>query len=248
MDHTANRALLAELPHGACEVAKPPRRTSGRVSSTTKCHHLITTDPIHPLKTSISSGRFPDDLLVYGDVGSTVHYSRVYPVLPRDSTGFPHGKRGRMRKSFPASSRNVAHLYLTSAVTLDAGPQTTVLRAPLSLPHRASGGSLATVVVKLAQNLCGAHQRLTEEAELFNAVSPVLGEEPPHGRPDNPQELEVERADIPTFYGFYLPVRKDGSMRFRAHDECCDEGCECEVRWMTPILLLEESAETVVAE
>ncbi|KAI0719746.1 hypothetical protein C8T65DRAFT_33812 [Cerioporus squamosus] len=263
MDYTMNGPLLDELPVGACEIAKPPRRTSGSLSSTTTIHHHghpITTDSIRPLKTCISTGHFPDDLLVHGYVGSvsqpTVHYSRVYPVFPRDSTGFPNGKRGRMRKSFAASSRNVAHLYLTSAVTLDSGMHTTILRAPLSLPLPSEDGSPVTVVVKLAHQVCGAHQRLMEEAALFNAISPLFDEDLPYSRPESSSDHDGsgentgsgDTSNVPKFYGFYLPVRKDGSMRFRAHAEGCDEGCQREVQWMTPILLLEESAETVVAD
>ncbi|RPD61827.1 hypothetical protein L226DRAFT_570149 [Lentinus tigrinus ALCF2SS1-7] len=255
MHSTMDRSFLEELPTEACAEAKPTRQTSNCVPLATAAPlPTITTDSIYTLKTSISTEHFPDDLLVHGNVESvsqaTIHYSRVYPIFPRDYTGFPGGKRGRMRKWFAdaALSRNVAHLHLASAVQLLSDAHATVLRAPLSLPHESDDGSLVSVVVKIAHHTCGAHQRLVEEAELFNAISPLLEDDPAQNEPDADENAENREVKIPRFYGFYLPVRKDGSMRFRSHGELCDEECQQEVPWMTPILLLGGETEETALE
>ncbi|KAI0708556.1 hypothetical protein C8Q76DRAFT_799806 [Earliella scabrosa] len=194
------------------------------------------------LTAALSDEDLPDDLLVYDHHGLSgcatpmpVHYARYYPSLFRDSSGF-HGKRGRMRKHFSASLRNVAHLDLNSSIQLAAGPQATVLRAPLSLPHHAEGGKTVSIAVKVARGVCGAHQSLMEEGSLFSSVSRSLT-----------HENDGNGDRIPNFYGCYLRVRKDGSMKARSHDEGCDAECEREVFWASPILLMEECEETVCA-
>ena len=228
----------------------PPSQASGDFPRQTSscdpalCYSSISPDQATPLKWSIPSDQFPDDLLVHDNSAlksfTTTHYARVYPVFPRDSTKFPNGKRGRMRKWFDvaALSRNVAHLHLNSADTLASDAQIAVLRAPLSLPHGPEDASLVSVVAKVAHHTCGAHHRLLVEAELFNIISPLVEEKLEGG----------ENVNIPRFYGLYLPVRKDGSTRFRSHGEGCNEDCRQEVLWKTPILLLEECAETVVTD
>ncbi|KAI0752594.1 hypothetical protein C8Q80DRAFT_464034 [Daedaleopsis nitida] len=216
---------------------------SGSVTPQTVVNHPHL-ENTNALRTVLAEDHYPDDLLVYDSSARTgratrhpIHYARLYPVLLRDSSGFPNGKRGRMPKYFSTSLRNVAHLYLDSAELLDSGSRSVVYRAPVTLPPRKSQQS-ASVVAKLAHATCGAHQYLLEEAALFDNIS----------RAYPLDDADTSAEEFPKFYGCYLPVRKDGSIRVRSHGEECDEGCEREVLWASPIVLLEQREDTAVAE
>ena len=73
----------------------PPSQASGDFPRQTSscdpalCYSSISPDQATPLKWSIPSDQFPDDLLVHDNSAlksfTTTHYARVYPVFPRDS-------------------------------------------------------------------------------------------------------------------------------------------------------------------
>lgn len=252
---------LRELPRNVYERTPSKRRSSPSIPATLLPKYVApNVDSIPALNVIIRDECLPDDLMVYDRLGITgriaqtpIHYARFYPVLPRDSSGYPNGKRGRMHKYFSAPLRHVAHLYLDCAAQLSSGSQSVVLRTPVVLPDRLDGRDegkmkMVSVVVKLARGVCGAHQRLMEEANLFSSVSRMLPTTAHCSDAASDGNTDFGVDDIPKFYGYYLPVRRDGSMKIRAHDDGCDEECEREVMWASPILLLEECEETISAD
>ncbi|KAM5546100.1 hypothetical protein V8D89_000226 [Ganoderma adspersum] len=98
-------------------------------------------------------------------------------------------------------------------------------------------GGPFSVIARHMHDICGAHQRLLQEAELFNGISRLLEQDffgletkfaVRPGNPDSPTGSSLA-VRSPYFCGFYLPMRKDGSPRVRAQDWGCDEECEGEV-------------------
>ena len=53
-------------------------------------------------------------------------------------------------------------------------------------------------------------------------------------------------AVVPKFFGYYLPLKDDGEVWHETHADCGLDG-ECEVRWPSPILLVEDCGEPVGA-
>ncbi|KAI0767603.1 hypothetical protein C8Q74DRAFT_967028 [Fomes fomentarius] len=132
--------------------------------------------------------------------------------------------------------RHVAHLYLDCAAQLSSGSQSVVLRTPVVLPDYLDGRDEGkTSMVSVVVNLFSSVSRMfATTAHCYDAAL------------DGNVDFGVD--DIPKFYGCYLPVRRDGSMKIRAHDDGCNEECEREIMWASPILLLEECEETISAD
>ncbi|KAI1792712.1 hypothetical protein LXA43DRAFT_311304 [Ganoderma leucocontextum] len=261
-----NATALRELPVEACAEPPKPRHPGSSfrpAASPTLAEYPkpLPPGPVPKLRTLLSDDVFPSDLLVHDTRNLTgrttsrpIRYARVYPILPQDTNSHPNGKHGRTSKLQGRPRRNLAHLFLGAAVELDCGRRTATYLAPLTLPYHGTDRTFS-LIAKLAHGICGAHQRLLQEAELFDGICRLLEGDVfdiqadcavKNSDPDS--TTGSSPAGLPYFYGFYLPVRKNKSTRVRAHGGGCNENCEQEVLWTTPILLLEECDDSVVAE
>ncbi|KAI8989009.1 hypothetical protein BD414DRAFT_485695 [Trametes punicea] len=138
--------------------------------------HLYSLDDVPPLDTFIPESLLPRDLFVHENRprriangprqrDTPMRYVRIYPTPgPVDRP----------------SQNPVAHLYLDpNKNSLGKGNHSTVVRAPmvLRLDPDSRARSRVSVAVKLADNECGAHAMLRQEAKLYNSFPRHLMED-----------------------------------------------------------------------
>ncbi|KAJ6602796.1 hypothetical protein DFH09DRAFT_900011, partial [Mycena vulgaris] len=154
----------------------------------------------------------------------------------------------------------VAHLNLSSAPRLGVGNHSAVHRAALRLPRplgaRSPTGEV-TVAAKTGFSNSEARQLLLNEGRIYgafpkqlmedwcglNLVAPITHPVPVH-------------AVVPKFYGYYVPVREDGSGDDTADHDKEDEAAGLlhfmrstsykDWQRMSPILLLEECGSPIM--
>ena len=218
---------------------------------------LFSLKDLPKLEEFIPEGLFPDVLLAHDPAklinhtqsgSEPVKYKRLLPNLPRDT------EKGA--KGLPAPG-NVAHLHLHTANRLGRGNHSYVYRAPLTLPLPLSARShtgQCTVATKLALPHCTAHALLANEGMVYSELPRHTQEEycgfniaPPCNYP-----IPVG-AIVPKFYGYYVPVGENGEVldgydSKRVERGECDEEEQCDGRWASPILLMEECGEPVKPE
>ncbi|KAH9903253.1 hypothetical protein C8Q73DRAFT_45000 [Cubamyces lactineus] len=137
------------------------------------------TGGLEPLETFIPESLFPDILIVHDPSDVTRHVkdrdiARYVRLLPKFSPK-------------PISApKSVAHLYLKNHY-LGHGNHSTVHRAPLTLrlDEASEERSRVRVAVKTADPVCGAHDMLHHEAEIYDEF------------PSNFQEDIVRVRDVP---------------------------------------------------
>ncbi|KAI0329814.1 hypothetical protein GY45DRAFT_1324623 [Cubamyces sp. BRFM 1775] len=126
---------------------------------------------LEPLEKFIPKSLFPDILIVHDPSGVTRHVS--------------DGGIARYVRLFPKSSPKptsapelVAHLYLDDQ-HLGMGNHSTVQRAPLTLrlDENSEERSRVRVAAKIADPVCGAHDMLRREAEVYNEFPPEFQED-----------------------------------------------------------------------
>ncbi|KAH9848146.1 hypothetical protein C2E23DRAFT_469935 [Lenzites betulinus] len=203
------------------------------------------------LSEELPASLFPDDLIVHDSAhilgratSKPIRFARVYPVLLRDHSANPNRKHGHAPED--EILRVSASVDMAPAERLDSAAHTTFFRVPLTLPSTALGaqGKTVRVIAELATRVCGGHQHLLRQAGLFDSLTQWRALHSPASSADSVSlDEDADALDgLPRFYGFYLPVRRDGSTRLRRHDEDCDESCTREVLWTSGILLMEECA------
>ncbi|KAI0922746.1 hypothetical protein AcV5_009639 [Taiwanofungus camphoratus] len=169
---------------------------------------------------------FPDTLMVHESENTVVEYARIFPNLDRNED---HPER-------------IAHLYSTGVV-IGQGHHSLVQRMVLTLPPPLSAyGRTKRVMVaaKMAFPVRSARKFLRHEAETFAKFPRHLQEEwcgynfvPPIRHP-----VPVG-AVVPKFYGYYVPVGKDGKKKDETW-EGYDDNDGTRVSSHSPILLMEE--------
>ncbi|TBU30409.1 hypothetical protein BD311DRAFT_659140 [Dichomitus squalens] len=168
-------------------------------------------------------------------------YKRYFPS-PEEPKGNGEEETAESEAT-PSLKENVAHLYLRKKNRFGSGNHSFVYRAPLTLPPPLSGRSptgQVTVAAKLAYSRCTAHELLHNEARVYDTLPKHLQEDW-CGYNVVPQcRFPVPVGAItPKFFGFYLPVDKEGKFMMKRHAGCSEDEPHA-VEWASPILLMEE--------
>ncbi|KAH9903246.1 hypothetical protein C8Q73DRAFT_751029 [Cubamyces lactineus] len=237
--------------------------------------NLFSTKGLPKLEEAIPEAFLPDILLVHdpdrtthhaSDPNEPIKYRRVvYPVPQLGVEGASGVKTAENEGSQsptdyvlpPRDSEaeeRVAHLHLKQENRLGQGNHSFVYQAPLTLPSPLSAYSptgQVTVAAKLAFPRYSAHALLHNEARAYSAF-------PEHAQHEYcgyniipPCYFPVPVVPIaPKFYGFYLPVDKDGKFvdELALHEKehrRYSGGESGRVPWISPILLMEECGEPV---
>ncbi|KAH9931571.1 uncharacterized protein B0H18DRAFT_952725 [Fomitopsis serialis] len=176
---------------------------------------------IPKLEEFIPEEYFPDALIVHRTSREPAKYKRIFPKFERDSLKGEPERLGR--------------LYLNGPL-IGEGHHSLVRRAPLKLPPPLSTYGkhrMVTVAAKTAFVHISARKFLRHEAEIFSLFPRHLQEEYCGYNLVTPVKHPVPvGAVVPKFYGYYVPVEKDGS----APDH----------KYAGPILLMEECGQPVV--
>ncbi|KAI0357727.1 hypothetical protein OH77DRAFT_1450242 [Trametes cingulata] len=229
-------------------------------SEATPAPDMFSVDGLPKLEEFIPTAFLPDTLLVHDPDRVTRHTrSTDQPVQYRRVLHRPPGK-GKTACWVAAEPRpseeRVAHLHLRSTNRLGSGHHSDVYRSPLTLPPPLSAHSptgQVTVAAKLAFAQCTAHTLLHNEGRAYGTFPVHMQEEYCGFNIVPPCRFAVPVGPVvPKFYGFYLPVGEDGEVVWdedeAARHSNCDQDEPCRVKWLSPILLMEECGEPVRPE
>ncbi|KAI0366532.1 hypothetical protein BV20DRAFT_1124167 [Pilatotrama ljubarskyi] len=241
---------------------KPERDDHGKqkeVAASEATMDKFSTRGLPKLEELIPDAFLPDTLLVHDPDRATRH--RLAAREPVKYRRVVHRAAGEGMAAHWApephtSEERVAHLHLRTTNSLGSGHHSDVYRAPLTLPPPLSAHSRTgqvTVAAKLAFPWCTAHTLLHNEARAYGAFARHLQEEYCGYNIVPPCLYPVPVGPIvPKFYGFYLPVGEDGKVSWNEDEGAkhmrCDEDEPCRVKWVSPILLMEECGEPVRPE
>ncbi|KAI0649760.1 hypothetical protein C8Q79DRAFT_1006101 [Trametes meyenii] len=151
---------------------------------------LFSLDGVRPLESFIPDSLLPDDLLIHDPNNitqaeahsqlasgppSVVRYVRLYPKSSRDH---PDATNAYVSRD-PSAPVRIAHLYLKGRNGMGWGHHSVVYRAPLELclNPNSTQSSRVSVAVKVADDACGAHCMLRNEADIYNAFPRHLMED-----------------------------------------------------------------------
>ncbi|KAI0658069.1 hypothetical protein C8Q70DRAFT_918023 [Cubamyces menziesii] len=213
---------------------------------------LFSTKGLPKLEEAIPEAFLPDILLVHDPDRTTQHASNPNEPIKYRRVIYPLPQLG-VEEANGAEER-VAHLHLRQKSRLGRGNHSFVYHAPLTLPPPLSAYSptgQVTVAAKLAFPCCSAHALLHNEARAYSALPEDAQHEYCGYNIIPPCYFPVPVVPIaPKFYGFYLPVDKDGKFmdEFALHEKehrRCPGGDSCRVPWISPILLMEECGKPV---
>ncbi|KAI0329808.1 hypothetical protein GY45DRAFT_1324614 [Cubamyces sp. BRFM 1775] len=234
---------------------------------------LFSTKDLPTLGEKLPEAFLPDILLVHDPERTTRHtstphepikYRRVVYRVPQSSDVESDNTQGSQSLTDyvlpprdPDAEDRIAHLHLRQTNRLGTGHHSSVYRAPLTLPPPLSAYSptgQVTVAAKLAFPHCTAHALLHNEARTYHAFPEHAQQEYCGYNIVPPCHYPVPIGPIvPRFYGFYLPVDKDGNftdefaLHGKEHSRCTEDGA-CRVPWISPILLIEECGEPIKPE
>ncbi|KAI0672167.1 hypothetical protein C8Q78DRAFT_1077726 [Trametes maxima] len=235
---------------------------------------LFSTAGLPKLEEFIPDALFPDILFVHDPDRATNHkanpsepikYRRVLfrlrsDVSSQNSSTSPQSDDDAMGQgaATKVTEERVAHLHIRRSNRLGEGHHSYVYRAPLTLPPPLSAHSRTgqvTVAAKLAFPHCTAHTLLHNEARVYSQFPRHLQEEYCGFNIVSPCYYPVPVGPVvPKFYGFYLPVKEDGSIDAGAggpdgarHSHCYEDE-PCGAPWLSPILLMEECGKPVEPE
>ena len=244
----------------------PPPKTLTMQKSPTKRQDPFSIAGIPKLEKFVGLDSLPDILVVYdkdditnrcpGGLGrKPVFYRRTYPKSERSPKNFRQ-----------------AALFLDAANCIDSGRRSSVYQAPLlaTLGPKGEPRKHVLVAAKIANNTCRCHQLLRDEARGYSTFPeqffddsdpswasgrPLIHHHPalrPRGFPGwaaamNPKSSaprETVPPIAPKFYGYYVPIESETSMRSlaRCHRECEDfQNSNCDVsHWPKSIMLMED--------
>ncbi|PIL28838.1 hypothetical protein GSI_08883 [Ganoderma sinense ZZ0214-1] len=229
-----------------------PGNSASETASSASARDLYSVEGLPKLEEFIPDGFLPDVLMVHDPDNTTKSRTRKGVDSEADSDKDKPVMYKRCAPKFADPERkekeSVAHLYLRKANRFGLGNHSHVYRAPLTLPQPLTADSptgQVTVAAKLAYNRCSAHHLLHNEARVYDTLSKDMQEDwcgynvVPQCRYPVPVG-----AIAPKFFGYYLPVDADGLPMKGYHPECTEER-PCDVKWASPILLMEECGNPV---
>lgn len=213
-------------------------------------------DGLPKLEEFLPDGFLPDILLVHDPDRATRHRQAASEPVKYKRVTYQLPNAANIDVTEAKTEAHVAHLHLRETNRLGTGHHSKVYSAPFTLPPPLSAHSRTgqvTVAAKLAFPHCTAHTLLHNEARTYAQFPKHLQEEYCGFNVVPPCRFPVPVGPVvPKCFGFYLPVGEDGNVIWREeegakHSEC-SESRPCKVKWLSPILLMEQCGEPVLPE